>query len=200
MPYKTFTNGEIFDEDDANTYLMKQANITCTSGSRPSDPVDGMEIYETDTATKRRWFSGQNAWVIWPPQVVEAAETTGQSVTSTGYSVGSPPCDITFAAPPSGKALIMVTGNIAGYSSQGGIYLSFQIRLNNASGTIFNDAFDLNALYNQGVQNLRATYTRYIGNFTPGQVYYIRLMHRIADAGQTGSIIDRRLTVVPLAN
>lgn len=48
MPFKTFTPA-VLTSADMNTYLMKQAVITCTSGTRPGSPTEGMTIYETDT-------------------------------------------------------------------------------------------------------------------------------------------------------
>lgn len=47
MPFKTFTPS-VLTAAEMNDYLMKQAVITCTSGTRPSSPVKGMTIYETD--------------------------------------------------------------------------------------------------------------------------------------------------------
>ena len=48
MPKMTFTPS-VLTAAQMNTYLMDQAVITCTSGTRPSSPVQGMTIYETDT-------------------------------------------------------------------------------------------------------------------------------------------------------
>lgn len=48
MPFKTFTPS-VLTSADMNTYLMKQAVITCTSGTRPGSPTEGMTVYETDT-------------------------------------------------------------------------------------------------------------------------------------------------------
>lgn len=48
MPFKTFLPA-VLTSADMNDYLMKQSVITCTSGTRPASPVEGMTIYETDT-------------------------------------------------------------------------------------------------------------------------------------------------------
>ncbi len=48
MPFKTFVAGPL-SSADVNDYLAEQAVITCTSGTRPASPVEGMTIYETDT-------------------------------------------------------------------------------------------------------------------------------------------------------
>lgn len=62
MPFKTFTIGETLTASDVNTYLMKQAVIACTSGTRPSSPVEGMRIAETDT--DREYVYSGSAWVL----------------------------------------------------------------------------------------------------------------------------------------
>lgn len=60
MPFKTFTPS-VLTSADLNDYLMKQSVITCTSGTRPSSPVEGMTIYETDTDCYVTWNG--SAWV-----------------------------------------------------------------------------------------------------------------------------------------
>lgn len=55
MGYKLWSTNELLTSSDVNTYLMKQAVITCTSGTRPASPVAGMHIYETDTSLLRKW-------------------------------------------------------------------------------------------------------------------------------------------------
>jgi hypothetical protein len=48
MAFKTFAPG-VLTSSDVNTFLMRQAIITCTSSTRPASPNEGMTIYETDT-------------------------------------------------------------------------------------------------------------------------------------------------------
>jgi hypothetical protein len=50
MPYKVFTLEEA-TSSGIQSYLMDQAMITCTSGTRPASPVAGMHIWQTDTTT-----------------------------------------------------------------------------------------------------------------------------------------------------
>lgn len=61
MPFKTFTPS-VLTSADMNDYLMKQAVITCTSGTKPSAPVNGMTIYETDTGNYVTYDG--SAWVV----------------------------------------------------------------------------------------------------------------------------------------
>ena len=83
MPIKTFTAGEILTAADVNTYLMRQAVITCTSGTRPTSPSAGMVIFETDT-TRLMAYNG-SAWaelgMLDPPRCQMMRETT-QSLAS----------------------------------------------------------------------------------------------------------------------
>lgn len=60
MPFKTFTPA-VLTSADVNDYLMKQAVITCTSGTRPASPINGMTIYETDTECYAT-YSGSAWW------------------------------------------------------------------------------------------------------------------------------------------
>lgn len=62
MPLKTFSVGDVLTAADVNDYLMEQAVITCTSATRPSSPVEGMTIYETDN-DRLLTYSG-SAWVV----------------------------------------------------------------------------------------------------------------------------------------
>lgn len=59
--FKTFSAGDVLTASDVNGYLMKQAVIICTSGTRPASPHEGMLIYETDT-NHFRHYNG-SAWV-----------------------------------------------------------------------------------------------------------------------------------------
>jgi hypothetical protein len=53
--YTTFVNGSVLTDAQLNGYLMQQALVTCTSGTRPGSPTTGQPIYETDTGLIRVW-------------------------------------------------------------------------------------------------------------------------------------------------
>lgn len=61
MAFKTFVAGDVLTAAEVNTYLAKQAVIVCTAATRPSSPVEGMTIYETDT-NRSLVYDGSN-WV-----------------------------------------------------------------------------------------------------------------------------------------
>ena len=60
MAFKTFTSTTL-TASEVNDYLMSQAIIRCTSGTRPSSPSEGWHIYETDTRRFLGYRGGQ--WV-----------------------------------------------------------------------------------------------------------------------------------------
>jgi hypothetical protein len=74
VAFKTFVDGVSLPASDINTYLQKQVVIVCTSSTRPSSPVEGMTIYETDTdkvyvhnGTTWIEFGSINAWTTYTP-------------------------------------------------------------------------------------------------------------------------------------
>lgn len=87
MPFKTFSVGDVLTAADVNDYFMEQAVITCTSGTRPSSPVEGMTIYETDT-DKYLSYNG-STWVAVAYQAGWDTYTPVWSGTGTGPSLGN---------------------------------------------------------------------------------------------------------------
>jgi hypothetical protein len=88
MPFKTFTAGEILTAADTNTFLARQAVITCTSTTRPSSPPEGMVIHESDTDRLLVFSGGASAgwqppWNLpWGP--VQVATLAANYPTTTG--------------------------------------------------------------------------------------------------------------------
>lgn len=83
MAFKTFTAGSVLTAADVNDYLMEQAVITCTSGTRPSAPNEGMTIYETDTDYIRTYDGTTWQVMTGNTPAARAQRTTTQSI-STG--------------------------------------------------------------------------------------------------------------------
>ncbi|MBM3660998.1 MAG: hypothetical protein FJW95_16055 [Actinobacteria bacterium] len=99
MGFKTFADGNVLTAADVNDYLMKQAVIVCTAGTRPGSPVEGMTIYQTDTDTVLV-YNG-SAWT----QVTPATATVDAEETHTAGSYG----DLS----TSGPAVTLTTGTKA---------------------------------------------------------------------------------------
>jgi hypothetical protein len=199
MPYKVF-GAEAALSSDANTYFMRQVIISCTSATRPPSPQDGMKIYETDTKNELRYDAGTARWVIWPPGPVENDDATNiTGISSSTYAAGSPACSITFKGPPSGKGLVIVGGHIEGAGSENAVWLGWELRVTNSSGTIVTGwgANDNYALSSQGVDNLKASATKLVSGLTVSQDYYLRTMHRVQSSG---AVFYRSITWWPSAN
>jgi hypothetical protein len=79
MPLKTWGT-EVFRSADINTYLMRQALIVCTSGTRPP-PVTGMHIWQTDTNSELVWDGATWRATRWVDLV--AVKTADESVTNS---------------------------------------------------------------------------------------------------------------------
>lgn len=72
------------DVPGATTYfnpLLQQTIVKCTSGTRPSSPVQGQHIYETDTGDERIWDG--SAWISFAGAKVNINSATGQLTAST---------------------------------------------------------------------------------------------------------------------
>src|SRR5690606_18599192 len=75
-------------------------------------------------------------------------DTTQSNITTTSYGSGTVNCGIAFIAPPSGKVVFTVAGDLRMATTAQAIYLAFQLRTGNTvgSGTIVEDANDNSAL------------------------------------------------------
>lgn len=81
MPLKNWAPGDVLTASDLMTFLMRQAVIVCTSGTRPGpdDRVNGMTIHETDTG--RRWVWNGADWV--PETSISVTRTGLQSLSNS---------------------------------------------------------------------------------------------------------------------
>lgn len=83
MPYKVFTTEEVLASADVQNYLMKQVVVTCTSGTRPASPSEGMTCYETDTDRYMGYDgSGWREVAVLNPPSACAQRTSDQSISS----------------------------------------------------------------------------------------------------------------------
>jgi hypothetical protein len=89
VPRKTWAAGDVLTATDLMEYLMDQAVVVCTSGTRPSSPDEGQAIYETDTNAFRIQVDG--AWSTIPR--LEAANSFAAvvSISTGGLNVGGSP-------------------------------------------------------------------------------------------------------------
>lgn len=83
MAFKTFAPG-VLTSSDVNTFLMRQAVITCTSSTRPASPSEGMTIYETDTDALAIYTGS-----AWQYRGYYQTFTPTIAAASTGWSLGN---------------------------------------------------------------------------------------------------------------
>lgn len=98
---------------------MNQVLITCTSGTRPGSPVQGMHIYETDT-NLMHLYNG-TSWCCLTPQ--SATVVTSQTTASTTYT------DLATVGPAvtvatGTKALVTIGASFAHGSTNGIAYMA----------------------------------------------------------------------------
>lgn len=88
---KTWADGDVLTAADVNGYLMRQSTVTCTSSTRPSSPVTGQPIYETDTKLIRVW-DGSTWYSVSSPDYVDYSGSVvfySNSVAGTAIGGGS---------------------------------------------------------------------------------------------------------------
>lgn len=125
------------------------------------------------------------------------------ALSGTSYAAGSPEVSGTFTAPPSGEVQFLCYGALASpIGSANSVFLGWELRVTDVAGAIVSGADDDRAVQMSGAVALataninRSTVPYRISSLTPGQVYFIRTMHRVT--GDTDAqILYRRLLVIP---
>ena len=148
MPFRTFADAEVLTAAWVNDYLMEQATVICTSGTRPSGvgaPIEGMTIFETDT--DRFLIYNGSAWIRvgsvssagWTgchvqraatqtiPNVTATAISWDSEVTDTDGFITAPSGTITIPAGLGGVYGITVATNLSAGAGSLGAYVSIQV-------------------------------------------------------------------------
>jgi hypothetical protein len=86
--FKLWSTNELATSSDVNTYLMKQTIITCTSGTRPASPVNGMHIYQTDSSQLLKW-NGSSWEIVTGSRNVSLTPTLSSTGTAPTLGTGS---------------------------------------------------------------------------------------------------------------
>lgn len=122
MGYRTFAAGEKPTAAQMQDYLMDQVVIVCTSTTRPSSPVEGMTIYETDTDKLLIYTTATTTWKApWnlPWGYIDQAGNSGDQ-TGIGTSFTDVTgCSVTFTKVA--YRVYMVIGSLTVYNSGGGV-------------------------------------------------------------------------------
>ena len=84
MGLHDFASGEVLT-DAYMDEIARQGRIICTSSTRPSSPITGMSIYETDTYFTREWTGA--AWRTLPKGILD--RNTGSVTGGGGLIIGT---------------------------------------------------------------------------------------------------------------
>lgn len=135
---------------------------------------------------------------------VTASEGTDHLNITTTLTAGSPACDLTFVAPTSGKALVIIGARIRDDGNQSTPIIDSQLYLGtSAGGTLVYDTGNENRrieiITDNSTRTQNHTKSWLATGLTPGSTYYVRIMHAVgAGGGTTADILNRTITVVPL--
>lgn len=117
MGFMTFLAGATLTAAQVNDYLMEQAFIGCTSGTRPSSPQEGMIIFETDT--DRVYIYSGSTWV----QLGGIGAWTAYTPTVGGWSIGNGTLDCAYQK--IGRMVTARVSLVAGSTTTYGAALTF---------------------------------------------------------------------------
>ena len=122
MGYKQWAFEEELTSPDVNGYLMKQVVITCTTGTRPSSPVEGMTIYETDTDRYAKYTG--STWEYWAGSRVTFSPTVTATTTAPNLGSGSTAAGwYTYLPGPSIHLAFFIQFGSSGVAAGSGQYL-----------------------------------------------------------------------------
>lgn len=139
---------------------------------------------------------------VMPTTVFSADQTTFADISSGSLAAGSPACDVTFIAPPSGKVLVTVGANLRDQSTSTRATVQFEIRNTNSSGAVFLAASVYRGVvtFGQSTGGDYAGFSRTTGvsGLTAGNTYYARTLHGRVGSGTTVDIAGREIIVQPV--
>lgn len=186
MAFKTFVALDPFLASEANTYLMKQAVIVCTSGTRPGSPVEGMVIYETDT--DRILVYNGAAWVTITP--VSDLVATAQTTTSTSYAALATAGPVA-SAQTATRALVIVGCGSENSTNGQGAAMSFAV--SGATTIAAGDTTRVRSISATGANRWDFSRLSYLTALTAG-VNTCTALYNVS--ANTGTFRDRSLTLI----
>jgi hypothetical protein len=123
-------------------------------------------------------------------------DSAAATTTSTTFATPGTVVETTFIAPPSGVVMVVIGGQLVNGAAGNQLFLGFEVRNTNVSGSVVLAASDNNALQSKDVNDFMASMIIPVSGLTAGNTYYVRLLNRVT-AG-TGTMTRRRLNVIPL--
>lgn len=184
MAFKTFLAGDVLTASEVNTYLMKQAVIVCTSGTRPGSPVEGMTIYETDT-DKVLFYDGAT-WNL-PKNVAGGVLGYAQAVSDqTGITTETDLTTLSVTVTVGASRRIRVSSQLSPYSTVAGD--SVWGRIKEGATTLQFSQATMN-----GAQAESTTITAIVSPSAGAHTYKVSLTRQ----GGTGSVTSQASSTAP---
>lgn len=186
------------DISDSMDIIDAEMGIELRS-SFPASPYLGKTITRTDLSYRTFFWDG-GAWrellavsAVMPS--VQDTDATDITVTSTTYTTGTPVVDLFFTAPVSGKVFVTVTAALEA-AAPSTIYVSYEVRETDASGTIVSGTSDeIKAVIQQEDKFHQGSTRSMVSGLTPGSTYYCRLMQKVS--ANAGTCFYRGLLIEP---
>ena len=131
-----------------------------------------------------------------------ASDATLHSNVSTTAVAGTPSVSVTFTAPTSGMAMVVLGMRAQDDAGSNTAYLDYEVRVTNVAGAIVFATGAVDRRLDIGVSGSvtfqpNVSKVSIISGLTPGTTYFVRTMHSAAVGGST-DVLMRRLDVVPL--
>lgn len=146
--------------------------------------------------------AGQRVKALDFTAAVTATNATSHNNVGTTLALGSPTVSVTFTAPTSGAALVILGMRAQDDTGSNTAYLDYEVRLtNNAGAVIFATGaverrLDVGCTGNVTFQP-NVSKVSLISGLSPGSTYYVQTLHAAAVTG-SADVLMRSLTVVPL--
>lgn len=179
--------------------LMRPSRLrqVASASARPAIPLAAEMWLRTDLRAIEVFDGTSVGTVPILSAPVEAESNTDVTTTSTTFVAGSPQVGVSFKAPPSGRVFVTVYAQLE-CESPSAAYCGFEIRLNDATGTVVVAASQDVAAAAQDAFFAGSTRRKLITGLTPvTQTYFARTMHRTSNSASTATIFHRAILVEP---
>ena len=134
---------------------------------------------------------------------VTDSDATDHLNVAEGVVAGSPEVGVTFTAPTSGKAQVIIGARVRDDGAASTPVIDWQLFEDDTGGTEIlgtgSEERRMEIPIGSSTRTFNGTKTILVTGLTAGQVYYARLMHgQGAGGGATADVLHRQITVIPL--
>lgn len=137
----------------------------------------------------------------WPAAVQAEDFTANDNVTSTTPIAGTPPVDVTFVAPLTGRVAVCIHGSIDNDSANDRAFITYEMYLGtSAAGTLVQAAnvnFGMSSHGGINSDDMMHGNMSMVVNLTPGATYFARVVHFVEGVDGTNDVTVRRIIVFP---